>query len=888
MATPTPTQNPNEVDGKSVGNGSQSKRSAVSGNPNRPIIPGVTKISGTIPIKSIAVGSGPKNVKGARCYAGSEILVDVSDLELYKEIFLLWAGHENKIFHFYPHSVGLGKSGYLSFIIPQDLAGAIGDNNAVFVRLISKSQPQFSGTISHYLVFGKETEEQAKKRKAAEQASGQSSEGKAVTPGPTELMLGAMGDVLGGIAGAALGALKSTTGVSSVGAKTVSQSGTASTTNIKEVSSGGTVDEGGGYSEEIQQEVEETGGGAATSTSEISTGGQTIRESGTAESTTEVSQRGTAETTRTISTGGTVEISGSVGGSSRGVPSAAEGTPLPTGVSTAISGQSSLSSTVQGGGGIIGGGSPGTAGISGRIISSGQTNVGGVVTEQMSATGTQGAGVKGAVEVEGSAKGNLEARTEVKTEVQAGQASASGGAAQTQTPAMAPAASPATSSTGSTAQPASSVSQAGAPEPKLNQGQPESAPTQPAPVQPQPNIGGISPAVAEQKPVASPTGNIPTEEAEKPPAEQPPGEEAAPGEQKAPEEEGAPGKEPEPKPPAGMPVGMEKMKRNDANLGNKLGPKAEEPPSEQQGKPAEEQQPSGQPSKQPEPGEPEGELGPPNPLPPSPQAESTQPEGQPEGQPGRPFDSANGLKQPGMGEPLQGPQAPEAGEGIPGGLPPEGVKGGAPGGLAPAAEQAAANALPEEAAAGAAEGAEAGAELGPEGALAGAALGALARSKAGKEILGKVGGQATSKVWYYGFASACATFFTGLDFMLGAIVMDAYWIFGHRKDPKLFPLKGWQKIATIAANIIPPVLIVLILALIMVAGCNWPTPIKTSVGNSYRLTVIGAFIGDDCKYFDVSNITGSGSNTTPNTPSASTPSNPQNSGGPVTPKGPSS
>ncbi len=129
------------------------------------------------------------------------------------------------------------------------------------------------------------------------------------------------------------------------------------------------------------------------------------------------------------------------------------------------------------------------------------------------------------------------------------------------------------------------------------------------------------------------------------------------------------------------------------------------------------------------------------------------------------------------------------------------------------------------------------------------------------DLAGKGIGKASSKIWYYGFGSATATFFTGADFMLGAVVMDAYWLFGHKKNPELFPLKGWQKAVTVAANVIPPILIMLIFALIMAVGCNYPLPIKTSAGNSYRLTVIGAFIGDDCKYFDVSNITAS--NTTP-------------------------
>jgi len=58
-------------------------------------------------------------------------------------------------------------------------------------------------------------------------------------------------------------------------------------------------------------------------------------------------------------------------------------------------------------------------------------------------------------------------------------------------------------------------------------------------------------------------------------------------------------------------------------------------------------------------------------------------------------------------------------------------------------------------------------------------------------LAGKAAGKATSKIWYYGFGSASATGFSGLDFFVGAIVMDLYWILGHRKDKDIFPLKFW-------------------------------------------------------------------------------------------------
>jgi hypothetical protein len=122
------------------------------------------------------------------------------------------------------------------------------------------------------------------------------------------------------------------------------------------------------------------------------------------------------------------------------------------------------------------------------------------------------------------------------------------------------------------------------------------------------------------------------------------------------------------------------------------------------------------------------------------------------------------------------------------------------------------------------------------------------------DLAGKGIGKASSKIWYYGFGSATATFFTGADFMLGAVVMDAYWLFGHKKNPDLFPLKGWQKAVTIAANLIPPILITILIYIVLLVGCNWPIPAKYSKIVDYKVTVIGAFIGDNCKYFDITSI----------------------------------
>ncbi|HVY68114.1 MAG TPA: hypothetical protein VHA30_04450, partial [Patescibacteria group bacterium] len=261
--------------------------------------------------------------------------------------------------------------------------------------------------------------------------------------------------------------------------------------------------------------------------------------------------------------------------------------------------------------------------------------------------------------------------------------------------------------------------------------------------------------------------------------------------------------------------------------------------------------------------------------------------GQPAGAPllnnlAQPLDSAGALP----------PQLPPAEEG--GGPGAAGLAGlpEAAEEAAPAAELAGAAAPAAEAAGGAlgsAEaGAEAGAALGPEGALAGAAIGALAGSRLGQELLSDTAGQVTSKVWWYGFTSSAAFFFTGLDLFIGAAVMDVYWIFLHRRNRALFPLSGWQKAVTVFANIFPLFLLAFFASVLMFVGCNWPVPASVSKYVNYRTTVIGAFIGDDCALFDVSNLqsassalTGSGQSATAGT-SAGKPATPA----PVAPRGP--
>lgn len=151
---------------------------------------------------------------------------------------------------------------------------------------------------------------------------------------------------------------------------------------------------------------------------------------------------------------------------------------------------------------------------------------------------------------------------------------------------------------------------------------------------------------------------------------------------------------------------------------------------------------------------------------------------------------------------------------------------------------------------GAEQGAKLGAEFGPEGAVIGGAVGAVVGSGAGEEIVG----QTTSKLWWWGLGFSSATFFLGLDFLAGAVIMNVYW-WRHRSTPKLFPMKGWQKAVTVFATIFPFFALAFLINLLFAVGCNYPVPAKYSKLVNYKTTVVGAFIGENCKYFDIDNYT---------------------------------
>lgn len=134
--------------------------------------------------------------------------------------------------------------------------------------------------------------------------------------------------------------------------------------------------------------------------------------------------------------------------------------------------------------------------------------------------------------------------------------------------------------------------------------------------------------------------------------------------------------------------------------------------------------------------------------------------------------------------------------------------------------------------------------------------------------LQKAAGTVSGKIWTYGFGISGAVLFTGLDFFLGALIMDYYWFALHRNQPNLFPLKRWQKIMTIAAHILPFLWISAFVLLVLLVGCNYPVS-GDKPGVGYRGSTLGLIIGDSCKSFDISqklnNPSSPGSTSTPAT-----------------------
>jgi hypothetical protein len=124
------------------------------------------------------------------------------------------------------------------------------------------------------------------------------------------------------------------------------------------------------------------------------------------------------------------------------------------------------------------------------------------------------------------------------------------------------------------------------------------------------------------------------------------------------------------------------------------------------------------------------------------------------------------------------------------------------------------------------------------------------------EDVEKAVGTATSEWWWAGFGVAAAVFFSGFDFLLGAIIMDGYWI-AHARKPTLFPMKKWQKGVTVFANISPFLFAALFVVLVITVACNMPV-YKYIISGVSTVTGNGAGI---CSNFDISKLGSSSSMT---------------------------
>jgi len=211
-------------------------------------------------IKFIQVDGGPRLTSGWKVRDGSKVEVFGRGLDRYNQI-ALWMGGQRELIsggdvHRKPGGEGLEFTARFG-------TNLYADGLLLEVEFLESNRPDNDRTLERRFRYVKESKEEEKKRKAREAGEGgggSSGGGASASPGPTAMVLGAMGDVFGGIAGA----LKSTSGTSSAGIKTLSESGTAIKPGANQISAE-VSDGGGGDGGEIEQEfVEETGGGVVT------------------------------------------------------------------------------------------------------------------------------------------------------------------------------------------------------------------------------------------------------------------------------------------------------------------------------------------------------------------------------------------------------------------------------------------------------------------------------------------------------------------------------------------------------------------------------------------------------------------------------------------------
>lgn len=869
MATQTPIQNSADVEkqnaaGKSENSGGASSEDQFSAQGDAIMVDGRFR-----QVYEISVGQGPRKKMGWRIHEGSEVTIYGSYLDIYHQIILVVNGSPYYHKNLHPKQA-LDDRTTISFYVTNDIKGLYSDASLVYLKFVGDNASNDRFLKENFRYYSETEEEKEKRGKPAGKEAGEEWERQQATKGPgafTAFVEGGLSPL-----GAIAEGLKSTTGASSSGAKTVGQ-GTVAPSNAKEVSSGGTVDDID-YDSDVTSEDGGTSGQPISSTAKVSTGGRTISQGGTVTAATggQIASSGTAEATRTIGASGTIEQKQTSEIPSSGTVRATGGTTV-SGQTTGTaqvqgnipSGGARVSGTVEGGGGVVsasGTVSGGSRGVSGQATVTGENRIeaeakvqsqsqqpvspqpsaGGEVTGQKSgeqsvsasaaASGTSEA--QGTISQGGTAEAGLNLKVEGTQKISDEFVKPAGpqaqeeklvkpGAGQTLEARVAPPAvqteqppAPAQAST-----PAQTLPGKGSVDSATGQKQ-STKPLQPSRLPPTPTFSGgtFAPPLKPPGPTSQPL----------------PGSVFGGG---ATSVDGV---------RLGISGTLNLFKKREVELKGKLGQSIKRPEGQARGEQEENKDDDeSKPEFSPVSGSPESEA---TIAPPLSSPSGGLGEGQGENLPQDEQGSENEQKKPvqrpdDLGQPQDQNQSqgPGAGDRKPGEPEPGPNAGPEAADAAPAAEE-------EAAGAGSPELPAAAAALGPEAAVAAAAINTLAKSKAGQEIVGK----ATSQVWWYGFSCAAAFFFTGLDFFIGAAIMDVYWVSMHRRQPELFPMKPWQKVVTVAANVLPLVLLFFFISVLMVVGCNYPLPIKTSAGNSYKLTVIGAFIGDDCKFFDINNI----------------------------------
>ena len=849
MATLTPTQNSADVerqnDGRSAGGGREPGVWAIPGSFNlgrRRIEVARIEVGGKI-IHPTASGGIHLKSKDTVRFFGSE-------LNVYNRAEFLGEGSDAVLDRALITSQDNGA--VISFTVP-DFDNSIKDGGYFWLRLSSRNVPQANRTISPYLVYQIEEVKDQAERSRAEEAAGREGEGGGAGARVVSEILNAGLGPIGAVAG--------TLAASAAGAKAISTSGTVGASSAVKKASDETSD--GGYE---QTETEETVSRPITSTSEISTGGRTISESGTVSSGGQTVGGGSTRIAQTISSGGTAGVSSTVSGGATG-----------------------------------GGTTSGTASVGSRTVAGGQTKASAAVSGQASAigqssvTGQASGGAGGSSEAKvtqtANQSANLRGSAEVKTEAGAG-ASAAGG--QPSAKSVAPAQSAPSTATSQAVGKSTISGTAGlgttfgsgtnlkAPaglgsmlknSAALNlniasggTAAPQPAETSSAGAKPSGNQNQIAPAGdGENK---SPKEQLPKTPDEAPEAS-PKGEEGKNLLAPEPVAETAPKGEEKPASEAALGPARPARSPNDTRVSSPLGPDAlnRSPENRAEGRQSPNAAPTGGPV--------DGISRPSNRETP----ESLAPEAAEEGSP-------SGVSKEDKPQPL--------------GSSPSGSDLDADSKNLPLASRQAAEDRngPDSKQAGGGSSARTG------------AAGALIRGAGKKGVKGfdiaeaqpianKAVNTALNDAAVTIWAAAIPTF--GLSILLGAIVGDILWLIKDWLAEKILSgnslLKAIPnlnlrdlkikfsllvKLQIIAMNLAVAILVVLFVVFVMAAGCNWPVPGVIAKHVNYKVTVIGAFIGDDCKYFDTSNLISSGG---ASTPSAATQTNPSATA-PVTPRSP--